>query len=199
MNSLEQKIKQNAIKFGILLGVILLSLAIISFYTITQLTSAALWFIIAPILFSFIIPIASVVLICVTMRKRIGGYWSMRQATTGIFIMFIIAYAIQTGGRDLIFAKLVEPHMVKKTEDAFLKANTFIKTKGGANPKQIAESEVEIRKEFEDQKHVSVGGVIQGVFISIILVFVLALIFGALFKREHPGYVTATVIEPGQE
>ena len=199
MNSLEQRIRQNAVKFGLLLGAILLTLTIISFYTITRLTAAALWFIIAPILFSFIIPIVSVVLICFTVRKRIGGYWNMRQATTGIFIMFIIAYAIQTGGRDLIFAKLIEPQMVQKTEDAFLKANTFIKTQGGAKPQQIADSEIEIKKEFEDQKHVSVAGVIQGIFISIILVFVLALIFGALFKREPPLYAAPTVIEPGQE
>ena len=188
METIDKRIRIISIKNGLILGAVLTTLEILSFYFITQGPISPVLFILVPMLFSIIIPIATVTLICFNVRKKIGGYWSLRQATTGIFIMFIIAYAIRTAGRDFIFAKIIEPNMVQKTEVSFLKANAYIKKQAGASVQQLLASEVEIKKEFEDQKNVPIGNTVQGIFISIILVFVLALIFGALFKREPPVY-----------
>ncbi len=190
MESLIKTIRINAIKCGLLLGLVLVVLNIISFYFITSNASTPVLYIAAPIFFTIILPIITVVLICFYIRKAIGGYWNLREATTGIFIMFVIAYAVQTLGRDVLFAKVIEPGMTQKTEAAFLKASEAIKKQPGANSEQVDKNIAEIKKGFEDQKNVTIGRTIQAIAISVILIFVLALIFAALFKREPPYYTT---------
>jgi hypothetical protein len=192
MKSLEQEIRRNFIKSGLLLGVILTALSIFSFYFITVFTNSPILFVASPLIFSIVIPVIIVIVFCFYGRKKIGGYWNLRQATTGIFIMFLIAYAILTFGRDFVFGKLIEPNMVKKTEAAFIRASSAIREGAGANKKQLDKNVAEIKKNFENQENVSVGKTIQGMGISIIFVFLLALVFGALFKREPPLYLTQT-------
>ena len=109
MENLDKQIKKQSIYFGLVLGVISLALSILTFYLIISSTSSLIFIIAGPILLSFIIPIVLVVLLCLDFRKKIGGFWVFKQAVTGIFIMFFIAFAIQTIGKDLIFAKFIEP------------------------------------------------------------------------------------------
>ena len=190
MNDLEQRIRIHFIKSGLLLGVILFTLSVISFYFITEINKSPVLFVASPLIFSLAIPIITVVVFCLYGRKKIGGYWTFKQATTGIFIMFFIAYLIQTVGRDLIFAKIIEPQMIEKTEAAFINASSAIKEQPGVDKKQMDKNIADIRKNFDDQKNITIGKVIQGIAVSIIFIFVLALIFGALFKKEMPLYTT---------
>jgi hypothetical protein len=190
MDTLEQKIKKIFIKNGLLLGAVRLGLSIVSFYFITAINTSPILFVAAPLFFSVVIPIVVVVMICLNGRKKIGGYWSFKQAVTGIFIMFFIAYIIQTVGRDLIFAKLIEPNMVEKTETAFINASSAIKKKAGVNQKQMDQNIADIKKNFDEQKNVTIGKSAQAIAISILFIFVFALIFGALFKRDAPLYDT---------
>jgi len=193
MDNLEQIIKTTFIKNGLWLGLLLLALSIFSFYFITEISTSPILFVAAPLVFSFVIPIALVIVYCFYGRRMIGGYWTFKQATTGIFIMFLVAYAIQTIGRDFVFARIIEPHMVEKTEQAFLKAAAIIRKQPGTNQKQMDANEADVKKNFEEQKHVTVGKTVQGIAISIIFIFVLAVIFGALFKKEPPVYSTTPV------
>jgi len=188
MDSLEQKIRKTFIKNGLLLGGILLALSIFSFYFITTISKSPVLFVAGPIIFTLVIPIIVVVIICYYGRKKIGGYWTFKQATTGIFIMFLIGYAIQIIGRDLIFAKLVEPHMIEKTEVAFMDASAAIRKQPGVNQQQIDKNVQDIRKNFDNEKNGTIGKTVQDIVISILFIFVLALIFAALFKREAPLY-----------
>jgi hypothetical protein len=160
------------------------------------MTSSMVMIILVPILLSFVIPITLVIALCFDLRKKIGGYWNLRQATTGIFIMFFTAYVIQYVGKDLIFAKLIEPHMVEKTEEAMIAATTTMMEKAGTEQTQIDEQEAKIRKEFDDQKTMTVGKVISGIAIAIVLMFVLALVFGAMFKKEPPLYADNAYEDP---
>jgi hypothetical protein len=195
MNDLEKEIRKNAIKGGLILGAILLALSIFSFYFITAITKSPILFVASPIVFSFVIPLILVVIFCFYGRKKIGGYWSFRQATSGIFIMFFIAYIIQTVGRDLIFAKLIEPDMIPKTEAAFINAATLIKKQKGVDQKQMDKNIADMKQKYEEQKNIGIGQNIMAIAISIIFVFVLSLIFAALFKRDIPQYSTQTDIE----
>jgi hypothetical protein len=196
MEDLQQKIKSNSLKSGLLLGAILLVLSIFSFYMITGMASSLLTIILVPIVFSIIIPIGIVILFCFDLRKKIGGYWNLRQATTAIFIMFFAAYVIQYVGRDLIFAKLIEPNMVQKTQDVMVEATISMMEKNGVDQTQIDEKKAEIEKQFNDQKNVTIGKIIQGIVISIILMFVLALVFGAMFKKEPPLLADTSYEDP---
>jgi hypothetical protein len=189
LETLEQKIKITFIKNGLWLGLILVGLAIASFYVIVTIAKSPILFVMLPLVFSFVLPVVAVLFFCFSGRKKIGGYWNFRQATTGIFIMFLIAYAIQTIGRDFIFAKLIEPNMVEKTQTAFMGTMTILKKQPGADIKRLNEKEAEVVQNFKEEKDKTIASVITTIFFSIIFIFVFALIFAALFKRERPVYV----------
>jgi hypothetical protein len=195
MDNIEQKIKINSVKSGLILGVILLALSIFSYYFITVIAKSAMLFVAGPIFFSFIIPIVAVSFFCFNERKKIGGYWTFKQATTGIFIMFFIAYLIQLVGKDFVFDKYIEPNYVQKTQDAAINAKTAILKQQHYSQALIDKNIGDLKKDFTAQSNVTIGNVIQGVAISIIFIFLFALIFGSLFKKEPPVYATQVTEE----
>jgi hypothetical protein len=196
METLDQKIRKQSFQYGLILGAILLVLGIFSFYFIIGMTSSFWLVIFGPFIFSIILPIIVVVFFCLDIRKKVGGYWSFKQATTGIFIMFFMAYMVQFIGRDMIFAKLIEPNMVQKTQEAVMNATTAMLEKTGADQAQIDDKKASIQKQFDQQTNVTVGKVIQGIAITIILIFVLALIFGAIVKKDPPLFADTAYEDP---
>lgn len=186
--TIEQTIKNLFLKYGVFLGVILLALSIFSYYFITRITTSPALFVAAPILFSLFIPIIITVLFCFNGRKQMGGYWTFKQATTGIFIMFLVAFLIQFIGRDLIFNKLIEPDSIVKTQMAAINAKALIARQKGEDQKSVEKDTAEMKKDFAAQQTTSVIGTITGFVISVLFVFLFALIFGSLFKKDPPVY-----------
>jgi len=170
-----------SVQYGSLLGVVLLALSIFSFYFITKIVQSQLIFLITPVFFS-LLPIALVIIFCFNERKKIGGYWNFKQATTGIFIMCLTAFVIQTVGVDLIFEKFIEPNMAYKTQAATI---TIMMKKEQIDQKQIDEKITDLKNNLDNQKN-NVIDIIRIKTLQIILLFVLAIIFGALFKRNEP-------------
>jgi hypothetical protein len=187
--ALENQIRRKSLIKGLYLGAILLVLSILSYYLIISMPDKAWLIVFSPIIFSVFIPILIVLLLCFNLRKNIGGYWTLRQAVTGIFIMFVISYVVQVVGRDVVFARLIEPDMVNKTQIAMSKATTVMLQKSGASQATINEKQADIQKQLDDQKNITIGGIIQGYVITIIFLFVFAVIFGALLRRNPPEYL----------
>lgn len=185
MTELDSRIRRLAVPRGLILGLVTLVLSIVSFY-ITISGSTPFKVTVLPLFISGIVPLALAILLCYNLRIAVGNYWSIRQATTGIFIMFILAYVMQFVGRDVIFARFIEPQMIDKTEAAVLRAtDSFLKTK--TNDQTIIDQKDEqISKQFEAAKKVTVLNMLEGVAVSVILVFVVSLIFAALFKKDPP-------------
>lgn len=181
--------RKNALFSGLALGAVLFVLGTIVYYII--IASTSIWVIsMVPIFISVILPIIVAILMGIDLRKKAGGYWNFKQATTGIFIMFIVAYAFNTVARDLIFVKLVEPEMVQKTEDAIINSTSSLMEKAGTDQTTIDTKVAAIQKQFDEQKNISVGKTLQGIGTTIILIFVVALIFGAFLKKEPPLFTT---------
>ncbi len=174
-----------------MLGLILLAFNIISFYLITTVIKSPIGVIAGPYSISIILPIPSAIIFCYRLRIRMGISWDFRIATSGIFIMFLVAYACIFVGRDLIFAHVIEPNMNTKIENVLLAATPVALKQSGANEKQIAEKQKQIKDQFAVQDNVTIWQQIESQVISIILIFAIALIFGALFKRHAVVYATA--------
>ncbi|MES2810197.1 MAG: DUF4199 family protein, partial [Bacteroidota bacterium] len=118
--NIDKQIKKQGLEKGLFLGVIMLALGIFTYYFITEMTQS-MWAIISfPVLTSFIIPVIIAVFLTLGLRKSIGGYWDFKKAVTGIFIMFLTSQVLLYIGRDVIFAKLVEPQMVDKMATAII-------------------------------------------------------------------------------
>ena len=187
---LEQRIKGIFLKYGIALGLILLALSISSYYLITKITTSPVLFVAVPIFFSLFIPILLTVFFCFNGRKKLGGYWTFKQATTGVFIMFFVAYLIQFAGKDILFNKVIEPNNMVITQHAAIAAKTALMKQRGDTPQVIDNSIAEMKKDFALQQKTTIGGTIQGVVFSILFVFLFALIFGSLFKKVPPVYTS---------
>jgi hypothetical protein len=181
-------LKRHSLINGAVLGLILLSFNIVSFYLITTVIKSPIGVIGVPYLFSIILPIPFAIMVCYKLRVQIGRGWDFRVATSGIFIMFLTAYLVVFIGRDQLFARVIEPQMGTKIEKAILDATPVALKKSGATDKQIAEKEKEIRAQFETQNNITIGQEIESFVISIILIFGVAIVFGALFKRPAKGY-----------
>lgn len=186
---LEQRIRTIFLKYGIVLGFILLALGISSYYLITRVNTSPVLFIGIPVFFSLFIPIFVTVYFCFNGRKQLGGYWAFKQATTGIFIMFLMAYVIQFIGKDILFDKVIEPNNVVNTQNAAIAAKTALMKQRGDTQKVVDNSIADMKKDFAAQQNTTVGSTIQGIVFSILFIFLFAVVFGALFKKLPPEFI----------
>ncbi|HEX3384262.1 MAG TPA: DUF4199 domain-containing protein [Mucilaginibacter sp.] len=185
MENLDKQIRKIGFNNGIILGVITLALGIFSFYFMTQMTTS-FWMVVlvGPVLFSLIVPIVIVIFYCIDFRKKIGGFWTFKQALTGIFIMLLVAYVISAIGNNLIFAKLIEPNMVEKMQNSIINSTRSFMEQSGTDQSTIDSKIVDMQKTFDDQKNMTVGKTIMRQCIALVVIFILALIFAAIFKRN---------------
>jgi hypothetical protein len=178
-----RRLRTNAIIKGLILGVILLAGSIFSYYLITSLTQKPWLIVFGPYFFAILLPLFVTIGFCMDMRRRLGGYWSLRQAITAIFIMFITCYILLSIGRDLIFAKTIEPDMQAKTQLAMVSVRTQALKAGGASQTEINNQVAELKKGFTMDNSADAGSIIQNYVINFLMLFVVAIIFGAVFKK----------------
>jgi len=181
--NIEKEIKKNAVIKGLLLGIIVTALSIFSFYFIIRAQAPAL-ILIVMFSCSTLLPIMVSIFFCIDMRKKVGGYWGLRQSITGIFLMFLVGYAILTIGRDLVFAKFIEPDMSSKVESVMVgvKQNRLIAQ--GAPANEIKSQINELKKELATPANVTLFDILNSYIKTIILLFAIAVVFGAAFKKE---------------
>jgi hypothetical protein len=179
-----EDLKPEAAKNGIGLGLIALVLGIISAYLLVGTSSLMAVFLI-PLGIGLLIPILIAVFFCFDLRKKIGGFWNLRQATSGIFIMFLVAYLISVVG-NLAFNKLIEPDMAARIQTTVVDGTSSMMQKQGIDQEVIDKKIEELNADFERKTQGTVMQTIQGHIIGVIIVFVFALLFGAIFKKEPP-------------
>lgn len=185
----DSTVRKSAVTSGLILGVVSSVLSILSFYFTTTMTSSMWLIIFSPLIFSIIIPIVIAVFLIIDLRKKIGGFWSFKQATTGAFIMFIISSIVSFLLVSLLFAKVIEPNMINKSQDAMVNAVTAMMEKTNAPQESVDKAIADINKKFDEQRETGAAKVVMGLGIMVIISFILALIFGAIFKKEPPKYI----------
>lgn len=183
LQSLEN-LKPEAAKNGIGFGLIALILGIISSYVLVSATSLAMVFV-SPIVLSIVIPIVIAIFFAKDLRKKIGGFWNLRQATSGIFIMFLVSYVVSVGG-NFLFNKLIEKDMSARIQTSVVNASLQLMKNQGVPEEQIDKKEEEMNAEFEKKSNGTFMQTVQGHLIGVIIIFVVSLIFGAIFRKDPP-------------
>ncbi len=179
-----KEIRKDALQNGLILGGVLLLLDIIALYVLANSESILVVFL--SYLFGYlIIPITAAVILIKRLREKIGGFWNLRQATSGIFIVFISAYLISSAG-SFVFIKYIYPEITLKAKDNLVGLTSDFLNKLNADPEKIDEMVENIELQFESIGQNSVGSIISNLLSSIIILFITALIFAAIFKRERP-------------
>ena len=190
MQTLDQKVKKYGFKNGLILGMVITLLNILSFYFITSSSISPVLFISAPIVFRAFIPMLTVLYLSFNIRKNVGGLWTFRQATTGIFIMLMAAYLVNLAGKDLLFDKVIEPNGVQKIQSAAINAKSSNMKDKGAGQDKIDASIADMKKDFTQADNFSIGSFVMENAFIVLFLFVFALIFASLIRNAE--YVPAS-------
>lgn len=190
MQDLDWQIRIKGAIYGALLGVIILAFNIFSYLLMVKV-STPLWVTaFSPLLFTNVLPIIAAILLCLRLRNKIGGYWYLRQAASGIFVMFLVSYLIFFFGF-LLFSKVIEPATGLNLENKIESVKAAIRQKQGVGLQHIQEETKGLRKDYNDRQNSGIWGFVQSFGIVVVLLFLASLIFGALFKNDMPRYASA--------
>ncbi|QNL49934.1 DUF4199 domain-containing protein [Olivibacter sp. SDN3] len=184
MENNESALRREGAFMGLSLGVLVVVLTILPMYYYAS--SSSFWtVIIGPVITGFLFPLVIAILFTFRLRKKIGGYWSFKQAVVSIFMMLLVAAAISsfTG---FVFEKYVEPEMRERYMRNIANNSIEFMERSGADAEQIDAQIEKIDEQIAQAGEVNITNTLRGLGISIIVVFVLALIFAALFKKERP-------------
>lgn len=192
--NLESTIKKEGVTTGVILGVVVTVISIASLYLLVSATSLITAGVISVGL-NIIVPLVIAVLLIISLRKKIGGYWTFRQALTGIFVSFLVALVISTVVT-LAFTKFVEPDIQERTIRNSQNLTIEFLEAQGLPEETIDESIAQFDEQLATATSGGIGQQIKGFFISLIVLFVVALIFAAIFKRERPVFITDADIDP---
>jgi hypothetical protein len=183
------KIYEEIIKYGLVLGLVFFVFGIILLYLISGSESFMVSIIAYPIIFQLIIPIVAVIFLCISLRKQIGGYWTFRQALKSIFIMFIVGWLLSFG-LNLGYTKLVDRNIITNMQSQIKNNSEVFMKKQGIGEEQLDAEMEKLDEQFAKQQELSASTLFKNITIAIPVIFVIALIFAAIFKRERPISLT---------
>lgn len=148
---------------------------------------------------SFLISLGLAIYFVLDLRKKVGGYWTFREALSHIFIMFIVQHVVYTLFV-LAFGKFIEPAYADHMREVTLNASVeMAEAFGGGNQEVIDQMIEEAEKSVEKQLNPSVSDFSLALGIAVIMYFIGALIFAAIFKRERPMFAAVRENEQDEE
>jgi hypothetical protein len=190
LGGVDSEVKKKGLIKGLFLGLIVVIMNIVSFYYLTgTVESHPLLVLPASFIFTIVIPLIAVILFTLDIRKSIGGYWSFRQAATAIFIMLFTTYILLTIGRDILFVKLVEPNMVQKIGAVMVESRMRKDQLDGMTQAQITKDLAFEKATFNVPVDNNPMLIVESIPENILVIFVLAIILTAIFKKERPVLV----------
>lgn len=181
----EKRIRKEGASLGVSLGIIISAVGILLMYWLIASSS----FIVTSFgsILVYVILLVVAVLFSIRLRKNIGGYWTFKQALIGIFVMFLVSWVISSVV-SLAFEKFVEPDMQERLLMNIQNNTITFMENQGLPDEQIDETTARFDKTIEDAANMTWGKRFQSYAIMIIVEFVLAMIFAAIFKRSRPVF-----------
>lgn len=141
---------------------------------------------------SLLLSIGLAIYFTLDIRKKTGGYWSFKEAVSAIFVLFIVQIVIYTCFVTA-FSKWIEPSYADFTRETGLNAATEMYENITTDQEMIDQMIADTERRIEKQVNPTLGEFIQGLAIWVIVYFVFALIFAAIFKRNRPYF--APIVE----
>ncbi|WP_199118014.1 DUF4199 domain-containing protein [Pedobacter sp. ASV28] len=174
-------IKTEALKNGLIWGVINIVIFLITWYLMPSLMSSYVY---AGI--TILIGIALAVFFTIDMRKKVGGYWTFGQALWPIFVTFVLAMAL-VFVFNIVFGKYIDQsYPVKMKELVMTKSEATMKS-FGLGDEETAKALAKTQENLDKQFTPSFGQAVMGFGISAIMYFIGAVIFALIFKKNDPN------------
>lgn len=135
-----------------------------------------------------LIGIGLAIYFCMDIRKKIGGYWSFKEALGSIFLMFFVQ-ALIVFFFTIIFAKYIEPGYAVKMKEIVSTSTQDMLEKMGMDQEKIDQAIVDSEERLERQFNPGFKEVAIGLATIAIMYFIGALIFAAIFKKDPPVFL----------
>ncbi|KQN35966.1 hypothetical protein ASE92_07440 [Pedobacter sp. Leaf41] len=184
-NDAQPKVYEEIFKSGLILGLAMFVLGIALLFLMQTANSFWTMVIIYPLVFLVVGPIVLSVFVLKNLRKNIGGYWTFKQALKSIFIVFLVGW-LASFSLNLLYTKVIDPSATEKMQE-HIKDTTLIFMKNqGTEQEKLDEEGKKMDEQFAKQNELTPQSVFKNITIAISIIFVFALIFAAIFKREKP-------------
>jgi len=173
-------IKQESIKNGFIMAAITIVIFLVMNYILPEMQGS---FVMLGL--QLLIGLAVSIALCLDMRKKVGGYWTFSEALLHIFIMFMIS-AVVVYLFTLAFGKYIDttyPERMKEMITA--KTGDMLKSLHMDDDK-IAEAMAKQSEDMEKQFNPNFSQIIVALGIQLVMYFIGALIFAAIFKKNKP-------------
>ncbi|MDP3468301.1 MAG: DUF4199 domain-containing protein [Daejeonella sp.] len=169
---------------GVIIGILSTVIGIVTFYVFPALLGS-MSFGIATLFVSLLIYI----FFTIDLRKKIGGFWSFREALKGIFLMSFVAGLIYSLS-NVVFYKFIEPGAFDKIAGFMESGMSQTFENMGMEQEKIDETVAKQIEGIKAQYDPTLAQFFKNLGIAIIIQFVMSLIFAAIFKKEAPVFAS---------
>lgn len=179
-----QNLNKAAVNNGLIIGILSVVIGIVTYYMFPSLLGS-MSFGIGILIVSLVIYI----FFTIDLRKKIGGYWSFREALKGIFLMAFVA-GILYSVVNYAFFTFVEPGGFEKISGHVESNMSKTFESMGMEQDQIDEA---VSKQVEGLKATYAPtpmDFLKNLGIGVLVEFIMSLIFAAIFKKEHPVFAS---------
>lgn len=130
-----------------------------------------------------IIPFIIVLILINDLRKEDGGYWSFKQATKNVFILFLISILINFLSFDIIYTKIIDPNLKENAIETMSRAVGEYVQNGLFSDAQKQKMD-EIQERIKSQSYDNFKDIVIGLGSSFIRICIGSLILGAIYQRR---------------
>lgn len=123
------------------------------------------------------------------LKKKVRLYWPFKVALKAIFSMALVANTVSLIFTSL-FYKFIEPGAYDKIIVIVKDSATKMYENMGMSADLIDKALKDVEKQFQSQYNPSIMDFIKSLTISILVGFVMSLIFAAIFKKNPPMFKT---------
>lgn len=184
MESNLTQLNKQALSNGLLIGGISAILNILIYYIYPQMMGATMFGILM-----MVVALALYVFFTIDLRKKIGGFWSFKEAMKGIFLMSFIAGLLGIV-INFVFYKFIEPGAFEKISGIITENLSATYEKIGMDQETIDKTIEKVLESMKSQFDPGFGDILKNLGVAVIIQFIMSLIFAAIFKKEAPIFTS---------
>lgn len=177
----KKKLRQEALKNGLIWGAINVVLFLVVWYAAPSLMSSFAYMGI-----NFVVGIVLAIYFCIDLRKKAGGYWSFNDALWPIVGMFLMNFTI-VFAFNLLFSKVIDPSYPVKMKELAIESQQKLFESFNMDESAKEEAMAKAEERLDSQFNPNFGQAVLGYGTTAIFYFIGALLFALIFKKNNPN------------
>ena len=172
---------------GLIAGVLITAIGVISFYVLTTPNVLLIFMLLT--IGAKAITYLIYIFFALDIRRKVGGFWNFKAALKGIFLMIFVAdlfYSVV----NFVFYRIVEPNAYEKVSGFMADGITKVLENRGMEDDKIDKIIDNLLIQMKQQYNQTLGLFLKNIATGIIFQFILSLIFAAIFKKEAPVFAS---------